>query len=348
MEELTQRMEGLLKRVTKPESEWGNYQHPCTEPFLIPGIVVDLETFWARGWNHTFIQQIGACPIGMDKPNFEILCDLPVQRFQTVDGMKQWFQDIQLDPVKSIASWKKVLAVRTDQSVVKCLNTSRAWWKTRDTPAFTHQNLLALNNEFTAKTRLPLVFPLEYALKFFLEYAKDSTAWYAHNGNRFDFPILEQNFNRYNMQYSCVPCNENTTAMGPYFRKKFEMPLHFNIIPCYDTMLLMKKHPKSKYYLGKGAKRVSQGVLKGTHNGKYIWGDGSKTKTMYSFKLQDIVNDVGMKANHCTAHTALADCLTLRECLYRVFSTKDAKTMKRIANDYTKRTLHSNILKRLK
>ena len=342
-------LDTTLSHLTKPDSEWGSYQHPCTQPFLKPGIVLDLETFWARGWSNTYIQQIGACPIGMNKNNFELLCDLPHQHFDTVEGMYQWFLDIQLDPKKSIACWKKVLKVRTDETVVRCLTRSREWWKGRHIEDFSYKRMEQLIFTYSTVTRFPLIFPLEYALRFFLNYAKDAPAWYAHNGNRFDFPIVEQNFNRYNINYSCVPKNPNTTAMGTAFRLKHELPMKQHQIDCYDTMLMFRNHPESKYArIGHGAKRVSQGKQVGEQDGKIVWANGSRTKNIYSYKLQDIINDVGMKANHCTAHTALADCLTLRECLYRVFSKQNAAQAKEKAKQFTKMTLHRNIIKRLK
>jgi hypothetical protein len=71
----------------------------------------------------------------------------------------------------------------------------------------------------------------------------------------------------------------------------------------------------------------------------------------YSYKLQDIVNDVGMKANDITAHTALADCLTLRECLYRVFTSKTLEDIRTCAKHALKHIQHkkmNKISKRLK
>ena len=41
--------------------------------------------------------------------------------------------------------------------------------------------------------------------------------------------------------------------------------------------------------------------------------------------------EVGMKSNDTTAHTALADCLTLRECMYRVFSKKTLEQIREVA-----------------
>ena len=46
--------------------------------------------------------------------------------------------------------------------------------------------------------------------------------------------------------------------------------------------------------------------------------------TLYSWKLQDLCKDNGIKGNDPSAHTALADCWTLRELLYRVFESEEA------------------------
>lgn len=354
VEEITEQFDNLniVNRLTKPNSDWGHYQHSPKEPFVgKPGLVVDLETFWANGWSKTYIQQIGACSIGIVKPDFEVLCDLPDRPFTTVEGMYKWFHENGLDGAKSASCWKKVLNVRTDESVLNCLNSSSKWWKDKKVRDFSFKNMKRLQASYSS--RYPLVFPLKYGLFFFLEYTKNTLVWYAHNGNRFDFPILEKNFERYNIPYSCVPKGnapgKQTSAMGAAFRIKYNMPLKKYRIECYDTMLMMRQHPESKYNKrGYGAKRVSQGVQVGQKDGKIVWSTGERTKDLYSYKLQDIINDVGMKANHVTAHTALADCLTLRECLYRVFSDKDASEMKEKAKQERKESLKHKITERLK
>ena len=117
---------------------------------------------------------------------------------------------------------------------------------------------------------------------------------------------------------------------------------------------MMRQHPQSKYKKrGYGALRVSQGERMGyevtNRSGKTIkkivWRNGDRTADEYSYKLQDIVNDVGMKANDITAHTALADCLTLRECLYRVFSSKSLEEIRDCAKSALKDVEKSKLYK---
>ena len=82
-----------------------------------------------------------------------------------------------------------------------------------------------------------------------------------------------------------------------------------------------------------------------TNEEKIVWKNGDRTADEYSYKLQDIVNDVGMKANDITAHTALADCLTLRECLYRVFSSKSLEEIRDCAKSALKDVEKSKLYK---
>ena len=106
-----------------------------------------------------------------------------------------------------------------------------------------------------------------------------------------------------------------------------------SIIKGYDTMKMFKSHALSRYNTKKkaGAPRKSQGIgkrtiiqteLGGPKKTVYQWEDGSKTKTAFSYKQQDLIEEEGMRGNHPSAHTALADCLTLRELIYRIFDSR--------------------------
>lgn len=354
-----------LASLTKPTSDWGHYQHHPDTPFMDKkGYVVDLETFWSnKGWSYTHIQEIGACPIGMDDENFEILCDIDYD-FNDLEDLKTWIAQEKLDVQKSLGCWKKVLKLQKDEDIVKCLKCSRKWLKTHEIKDYSLDTMKKMKQDYKSEMHMPLVFSLESALLFFVNYFKKEPLWYAHNGNKFDYPILEKAFHSKGIPYSCTPKgnapSKTTTSMNAAFRKKFDLPLKNNKIACYDTMWMMKQHPRSKYNKrGYGALRVSQGERVGyevtNRNGKTIkkivWRNGDRTADEYSYKLQDIVNDVGMKANDITAHTALADCLTLRECLYRVFSSKSLEEIRDCAKstlkDMEKSKLYK-ITKRLK
>ena len=55
--------------------------------------------------------------------------------------------------------------------------------------------------------------------------------------------------------------------------------------------------------------------------------NGDTTTSRYGFKLQDLLIDNDIRGNDKSAHTALADCWTLRELMYRVLSVgKSVKT----------------------
>lgn len=345
----TSEYDNVLLKLTKGTSDWGHYQHSPTDTFVgESGYIMDLETCWSLGgWSQTFIQQIGACPIGMDKANFEILCDFPEHcKYDNMSSLIQCMKDNSLDVEKTIGCWKKVLKLRRDNDLINYLNTSKSWWVNRTVDDYSVENMEALKSEYYKQHRKLLIFPLKHALEFFVNYFKDKLVWYAHNGNRFDYPIMEKQFHNFGYPYSCVPQpnapGKKTTAMGAEFRSKYKLPKGDKIIKCYDTMLMMKQHPASIFVKrGFGAKRVSQGVAIGWEekNGvktQIVWSKGSKTANMYSYKLQDIINEIGIRANDVTAHTALADCVTLRECLYRVFSPKSLQEIRNKAAEAVK------------
>ena len=365
LEEMVLHEKNIVSTLTKGESDWGHYQHPSDTPFIgKKGYVVDLETFWSnKGWSNTHIQEIGACSIGFEKHDFEILCNID-DDFQTLEELKTWIKKHDLNVSKSLGCWKKVLKVENDNDIVNHLISSREWLKNYEIKDYSYNTMKKMKEDYRTKTKKTLVFSLESALLFFVNYFKDNPVWYAHNGNKFDYPILEKALQSKGISYSCVPQpnapGKSTTSMNSKFRQKFDLPRQANTIECFDTMWMMKQDPRSKYVKQKhGAKRVSQGKRMGydvvSKNGKQIkkilWENGDKTVNEYSYKLQDIVNDVGMKANDITAHTALADCLTLRECLYRVFTSKtleDIRTCAKHALEHIQHKKMNKISKRLK
>ena len=351
--------DNTLASLTKATSDWGHCQHHPDTPFIgKKGYVIDLETFWSnKGWSYTYIQEIGACPIGLDDENFEILCDIDYD-FNDLADLKAWISSQKLDVQKSLGCWKKVLKVNKEEDIIKCLKLSREWLKSNEIKDYSMDTMKKMKHEFKSKMQMPLVFSLESALFFFVNYFKKEPVWYAHNGNKFDYPILEKAFHSKGIPYSCVPKGnapgKTTTSMNGSFRTKFNLPLKKNEISCYDTMWMMRQHPQSKYKKrGYGALRVSQGERvgyevvnrSGKTTKKIVWKNGDRTADEYSYKLQDIVNDVGMKANDITAHTALADCLTLRECLYRVFSSKSLEEIRDCAKSALKDVEKSKLYK---
>jgi hypothetical protein len=238
------------------------------------------------------------------------------------------------------------MGLKKPEEVFENIQKSREFWE--KIGPVTEYSLESVDKYKKMYKNRPLVFPFEYAMSCFVEYFKDHPVWYAHNGNRFDYPIMEKWFRIADLPYRCVPFpnapGKKTTAMktvrdGPNFRMKTWKGdqigfVKWDILPsdrtirCHDTMWMFKQHPDSKYVRnGHGARRVSQGRELGftQRTGKakkILWSDGSVTKDIYGFKLQDILNDVGIRPNDPTAHTALADCVTLREALYRGFSMR--------------------------
>lgn len=374
-----------LERLMNDNSVWGLHQHDWTKhtDLFRPGFVMDLETFWANGhttWKNAYIQQIGSCPVGHPGENFDMITDVPKQsqrgkprkEWHSLEDLKTWCQEEDQDFAKSVGCYKKIMKVKTPDDVFDNIHHSRKFFEelgpVTDFSVTNMRKIKKLYKHFN----YPLVFPFEYALQFFIEYFKEQPVWYAHNGNKFDYPIMEKWFRLGEYRYRCVPQpnapGKKTTAMknmreGPqvpmvswkahdigfYPWKVLETD---SVIKCYDTMWMFKQHPRSKYVKqGRGAKRVSQGHEIGyTENSKgkqqILWSDGSKTANKYSFKLQDILQDIGIRANDPTAHTALADCITLREAMYRVMSNKTVEERERCAFEAIS-TVRSNNIKKI-
>jgi hypothetical protein len=355
--------DGTMVKLLKKEKDWGVYQHDWTNtvPFrdFEPGFVMDLETFWSDeaqpNWKKAYVQQIGACPIGMPGESFDIICDVPKVNLQGMErepwtslkDLESWCSENNQNVQNSVNCYTKVLNV-PKKKLFECIKSSREFWETQKVTSHTLEDLDDWKKKYSKLTDYKLIFPLEHALLFFVDYFKTKPCWYAHNGNRFDYPIMEKWFRVAELEYRCVPQPNapgvKTTAMqtvrkGPDWDIKTwsgrqigrsawpVVPTNVKI-QCYDTMWMFKQQKHSKYVKqGRGAKRVSQGERIGHEENRkgvtqVVWSDGSKTKDEYSFKLQDILNDLGMRANDSSAHTALADCMTLREALYRGMTSK--------------------------
>lgn len=374
-----------LAKLLNPQSIWGLYQHdPDTLPFpgFKPGIVMDLETCYTneKGYQinkmKSYIQQIGACGIGNNIEDFNISCLLPEKSTKnnktiimptSVDHFIETLNILEQQPENSINGYKKVIGMPniSDEEFIQVYNKSMLFWKDNNMKNYVNplKIIKSWENVFKKKyPKMPLLFKCEDALRLFAEYTKQCPVWYAHNGHKFDYIIMEKWFRIFDIPLYCkceAYAPRKTTSMN-YLRTRKKGPGYsvFNSkgeqigcsawsivcrtpILCYDTMKMIKSDDRSK--LRKGGKRISQGTLvekihlttelKGKEKIVYKWNDGSQTSSLYSFKQQDLLKEVGIIANDKSAHTALYDCLTCRELLYRAFSkiseTKKAELKKK-------------------
>tara|TARA_B100000214_G_scaffold372093_1_gene349698 strand:+ start:490 stop:1842 length:1353 start_codon:yes stop_codon:yes gene_type:complete len=357
----------------------GTCHNQKTLPFegFEPGIVMDLETCYSGKRQpvlaHSYIQQIGACGIGNDKGDFNICCLLPEVN---VNSFKL---ETLPEPSTSVEMFKKVLGVLNQQvdasfnGYIKVTNSSncekfleaykhsKLYWRenkiSRNVPP-----LEEIQNHKNAFKHGTLLFKLDDALSLFMDYCGPKPVWYAHNGYRFDFPIMEKWFKIYGMDWFMSPAayGRKTTAMSAYRNRtvwdKYTV-LNMNgksltgirwlktnyPIKCYDTFYEIPKSKYSRYYGKKGALRETQRLEGWDGKGdepqgtkqivstkldgsdakeKWIWPNGDVTASKYGFKLQDLLIDNNIRGNDKSAHTALADCWTLRELIYRVFGNK--------------------------
>ena len=373
-----------IDHLLNPQSDWGTYQHDSsTLPFknFVPGIIMDLETCYTndKGFQinkmKSYIQQIGACGIGMDIENFDIACLLPDKFAKkntvipiptTEENFIAILNMLEQQPELSIAGYKKAIGKKdiSTESFLTIYNASVAFW--RDNRISMYHNPLQIIKKWKiafAKKHpgFPLLFRCEDALKMFAEYTRQCPVWYAHNGHGFDYIIMEKWFRIFDIPMSCV-CKAyapRTTKSMEYLRTRTKGPnysvydvqgkqigkspwvLRGTTISCYDTMKLIKSHQNS--LLKKGGRRVSQLGLKSKeyvrtgiddNNEKlfYHWNDGSKTTSLFSHKQQDLLEAVGIKANDSSAHTALYDCLTLRELIYRAFNMSKPELVRKKLN----------------
>ena len=364
-------------------------------------------SFPVLAWS--IIQQIGACGIGNGKGDFDLCCLLPVRDYTrenipiistptTVHTFIDTLATLRQNPINSFHAWMLCAGIKKtgvkkasdkygykymekyytkddEKKFITLYNDSWSFWheeknkRTVDIPLGTiAYHKIKFQNE---KGHDTLLFPIEYALSLFMSYCGETPVWYAHNGNKFDYPIMEKWFRIFGMDYYCQPerYDAKTTAMNSYRTKEvWSKYLVFDKdgnqftnkpwprsdrmkITCYDTLLEIPKHKKSKYNGSNGALRYTQrnfgwcgeglepvwpkpvytkrSLKKGAKDvTEYKWPDGSTTTTLYSWKLQDLCKDNGIKGNDPSAHTALADCWTLRELIYRVFESENAEDSK--------------------
>jgi len=357
----------------------GNLHDYTTLPFDVfaPGVVMDLETCYSGKRQpipaHTYIQQIGACGIGNDLGDFNICCLLPDTNYNS-------FSSVTLpEPSTSVDMFKKVLGVLNQQEdasfngYMKVTNSSnyeqflrsykhsKLYWAEHkiqsDVPP-----LEEIRKHKVAFKHGTLLFNLKDALALFMRYCGPNPVWYAHNGFRFDFPIMEKWFRIYSMKWWMSPTayGRKTTAMNSYRTKPVwdkylvlnEKGKQLTGIPwlktdfpivCYDTYYEIQKCKHSLYTTpskNKGALRETQrlegwggsgsepqGIKSMVSNKldgsdakeRWTWPNGDITNSQYGFKLQDLLIDNNIRGNDKSAHTALADCWTLRELMYRVF-----------------------------
>jgi len=271
------------------------------------------------------------------------------------DHFKATLNRLEQTPASTVGGYKKCIGKhgKSNEWFVDCYRASWHFW--RENKITTFKDPVEEINKWKSKYKsaYPLLFPIKESLQFFLEYCKDAPVWYAHNGHGFDYIIMEKWFRVYGLRstLSCQVYRPRTTTAMQYLRTrpkgpnydcydqhhrnigKAPWPRTGSIIKGYDTMKMFKYHALSRYNTKKkaGAPRKSQGIgkrtivqteLGGPSKTEYHWADGSKTSTAFSYKQQDLIEEEGMHGNHPSAHTALADCLTLRELIYRIFDSR--------------------------
>lgn len=362
-----------LNKLTRGESWWGKYQHdPVSMPFegFVPGYVMDLETCYTNdgGFNinkmKSYIMQIGSCPIGKKGSNFDICCLLPERSTldhsvivcpTSFDQFKATLNRLEQTPSSTLNGYRKCIGNgdKSNDWFVECYKASWHFWREHSITNF--KDPVAEIDKWKAiyDKPYPLLFPIKESLRFFIEYCRDAPVWYAHNGQGFDYLIMEKWFRVFGLKQtlSCKVYKPRTTTAMQYLRTrpkgpnydcytstgvnigKTPWPRTGSIIEGYDTMKMFKKHGLSRYNTKKkaGAPRKSQGKgkrtliqteLGGPEKTVFQWEDGSKSNTAFSYKQQDLIEEEGMRGNHPSAHTALADCLTLRELIYRIFDKR--------------------------
>jgi hypothetical protein len=214
------------------------------------------------------------------------------------------------------------------KNILKEINKSRVVWINHE------EDILKINTalkkikkfkELTAKVGVKAFIPPHIALEGLIEYTADNPIWYAHNGNAFDFPLVEQEYKFYHgcevliKQWKGFKTDKiNVSWENKTFTKEFEsnrpvggwryQKKYRERNPCteavttvsgLDTLSLVKKYPP----LALGNKETD------------------------NFKQETIAKYLGINPNDGQmgkglAHTSMTDVFVLREILYKLQEKK--------------------------
>lgn len=214
------------------------------------------------------------------------------------------------------------------ENILKEINKSRVIWINNEEiimNEFTALKKIKKFRQLTAKAGVKAFIPPHIALEGLMEYTADYPTWYAHNGNGFDFPLVEQEYKFYNdcevfikqwkgfktdkIQVSWVnkkfteEFESNRPVEGWKYQKKYR-----ERNPCtkavytvrgLDTLSLVKKFPP-----------LALGV-----------------KETVNYKQETIAKFLGINPNDGQmgkglAHTSMTDVYVLREILYKLQEKK--------------------------
>jgi DNA polymerase III epsilon subunit-like protein len=290
------------------------------QPFP-PGVIVDLETTISRtSKDGNQIIEIGAIDTRSNK-SFNIMVDFDAEQValeNNISALYHRLNEMGQNATRTIEFWDKYVfqpkfGWTSKNGFIEKLMQSRSKWNDIKS---TYGGQVPINSEtiYTIKKEYgdSFFFPQSYAILAIIEFTRESqaTMWYAHNGDRFDFLILERCAQAHNIPLGIrrlLPVPENPIVQVPPSGK----PVIFD---GFDTLKFMRQN-------------VPKGWITQNKNAGY------SQESLYARFMTPLHTECdsppdGVELPSYEAHNAADDCYALFQLLKAVESYlahKDSK-----------------------
>ena len=213
-----QQQKGEQLKQRKKAERLAKHQLDFDKMFIASGLVVDLETTIPRKGSYNFVFEIGGITTNYDVSNqkettFNCMVDFDLEQKEVTSykDIENRLEELGQDAKFTLKFWKEHVLIpkfqwyKRDIFPGKLVESRKNWMKVikkygngnEDDIPTTNEMMTTIKNEFGAY----FFFPQKYALQTFLNYnlmlsktmqTDKQMYWYAHNGNKFDFSVLEK------------------------------------------------------------------------------------------------------------------------------------------------------------
>jgi hypothetical protein len=306
-----------------------------TKMLIAPGIVVDLETTIPRKGSLHSIFEIGAITTNYDKNengsntfNCMVDFDLEQREINTMKDVEERLEQLGQDSKFTLKFWRDHVLIpkfhweNRNLLAEKMVESRKAWNQIIDKYGngreekipTTYDMMKKIKNEYGSY----FFFPQKYALQTFLNFnlsisqamnntnSNSSVYWYAHNGNTFDFSVLEKSCWRLNIGLNVKrlvvikgkETNDNNLLFEKHGIKPNRKAINGLEVMGFDTL----QFARTKVAKGWATKKKRAG-----HNQESLYARYTSTSSHLDTKPE---ND-GETLQVYDAHNAVDDCIAL-------------------------------------